>query len=136
LVSLSVRFQLYTAAELFADFKADDPDSYARCADISILRYFVAAGRNPTQDSRASTLEALHDNSISAATQELLGKSPKVVALMGGHGMERGTSSYENIAYLGRDLGAAGFLVATGEDRVQWRRSNSEMRSPTTLGRS
>lgn len=109
-----LRNSLYTSNELFAGFASNDPDSLARAPDITILSYFVRYGKNPTSDSRASTLEALHDNSISTAMQSILKRSAKVVAVMGGHGINRGTDPYIDIAYLARELTARGFLMASG----------------------
>ncbi len=109
-----LRNHLYAAAELFAEFRADDQDSYARCADIQVLRYFVRHGRNPTPDGRVSTLEALHDNSISEAMLRFLASYKKVAAIMGGHGMTRDGRSYSDIAHLAHAMAKAGYLVVSG----------------------
>src|SRR5438094_1826587 len=99
-----LRESLYTPADLFAAFDLDDGSSYEKCADISVLSYFVRMGKNPTRDSGASTLEALHDNSISQAVQTLLTQHQDVVAVMGGHGMVRGSNGYVEIARLAHEL--------------------------------
>lgn len=109
-----LRAHLYERAELFAGFAASDPDSYARCPDITILSYFFRFGKNPTVDGRVSTLEALHDNSISEATQSLLAKSRNVVAIMGGHGMKRGTAPYIDVAHIAYRLALRGALIVSG----------------------
>jgi hypothetical protein len=109
-----LRDHLYTSQELFDGFSAGDPDSYARCPDIRILSYFVRYGKNQTKDQRVGTLEALHDNSIAASVQSLLQNRPKVVAIMGGHGMNRGTQPYADIAHIAHALTDAGFLVVSG----------------------
>jgi predicted Rossmann-fold nucleotide-binding protein len=109
-----LRGELYDAADLFAGFSPADPDSYGRCADIEILRFFVRYGKNPPTDNRAGTLEALHDNAISEATQGLLRQSQKVVAIMGGHGMIRGTAPYTDIAHIAHALASRGFFIVSG----------------------
>ncbi|MGE5245686.1 MAG: hypothetical protein ACM3SQ_15800 [Betaproteobacteria bacterium] len=109
-----LRDHLYTSRELFDGFSAGDPDSYARSPDIAVLSYFVRHGKNPTADHRVSTLEALHDNSISEALEDLLHEKTKVVAIMGGHDMNRGTRPYADIAHIAHALSAAGFLVVSG----------------------
>src|SRR5258708_11607193 len=109
-----LRASLYTPRDLFAGFSGDDPHSYATCADIQILSYFCAYGKNPSNDSAAATLEALHDNSISLALQAALAKHPRVVGIMGGHQMVRGTRPYAEIARLAQALAKAGSMVATG----------------------
>ncbi len=93
---------LYGRHELFAGFSRDDPDSYARCRDMAVLSYFVRYNRNPATDVRVSTLEALHDNSISDATRLFRNGYSKIVAIMGGHGMKRSQSPspYADIAHV------------------------------------
>jgi predicted Rossmann-fold nucleotide-binding protein len=111
-----LRGALYTTNELFNEFLLEDPDSYARCTDIEILKYFVKNGKNPARDSRASTLQALHDNSISECAAKLLKQSNRIVAIMGGgHGVDRSKDSYVNGALLAYNLASAGcFLVSGG----------------------
>ncbi len=109
-----LRKTLYSMRELFAGFSESDVASYAVCRDVKILEYFVAKGRHPARHSGASTLEALHDNSISAAVQRLLGTRERVAAIMGGHAMARGTPAYADIARVAYELTRAGFLVASG----------------------
>jgi predicted Rossmann-fold nucleotide-binding protein len=109
-----LREELYTPEELFGEFDENDPSSYARCADIGILSYFWKFGTNPTRRGGAATLEALHDNAISAALRVFTQKFPNVIAIMGGHGMKRGESAYIDIANLAFELARDGFLLASG----------------------
>ncbi|GEC06458.1 hypothetical protein SSP24_41130 [Streptomyces spinoverrucosus] len=64
-------------------------------------------------DVFASMLRAVHDDAISDALDELL-VGARVVGVMGGHAMARGTEAYAGAARLGRELARAGFTVATG----------------------
>ncbi|GAB2877990.1 LOG family protein [Streptomyces deserti] len=64
-------------------------------------------------DIYASMLRAIHDDSVSDALDELLAGA-RVVGVMGGHAMARGTAAYAGAAVLGRELARAGFTVATG----------------------
>jgi len=110
-----LRGALYTKDELFHEFIMDDPDSYARCTDIEILKYFFKNGKNPVRDSRASTLQALHDNSIAGCAAELLNRSNRTIAIMGGHGIDRNKDSYARCAQLAYALAGKGcFLVSGG----------------------
>lgn len=109
-----LRQGLYSAHDLFGDVSLEDPDSYASCADIQVLSYFVKFGKNPTTEAAASTVEALHDNSISLATQRVLATHERVVAVMGGHKMIRGSTAYRNVALLAWELAREGFLLASG----------------------
>jgi predicted Rossmann-fold nucleotide-binding protein len=109
-----LRKTLYSMHELFAGFSEGDVESYGRCRDVEILKYFVAKSRHPARHGGASTLEALHDNSISEAVQRLLGEHRRVAAIMGGHAMARGSAAYAEIARVAHGLARAGFLVASG----------------------
>ncbi|MEV5958166.1 Rossmann fold nucleotide-binding protein [Streptomyces sp. NPDC051987] len=64
-------------------------------------------------DIFGSMLRSIHDDAVSDALDELL-VGARVVGVMGGHAMERGTAGYAGAARLGRDLARAGFTVATG----------------------
>jgi predicted Rossmann-fold nucleotide-binding protein len=111
-----LRDALYSRQELFAGFSSKDADSYARCPDMAAMSYFVRYGKNPARDNRVSTLEALHDNSISMAATVFRERFPKVVAVMGGHGMKRAqaTSPFGDVATIAYRLAHAGFLLVSG----------------------
>jgi predicted Rossmann-fold nucleotide-binding protein len=64
-------------------------------------------------DIFASMLRAVHDDAISDALDELL-VGARVVGVMGGHAMARGTDAYAGAARLGRTLAGSGLTVATG----------------------
>ena len=109
-----LRRSLYSPQELYAGYELSDPNSYASCADVRILSYFARYGTNPVASAGASTLEALHDNSISIALQPLIPAEARVVAVMGGHQMVRGTTAFADVARLASGLAGAGILVASG----------------------
>ncbi|MFE3829292.1 LOG family protein [Streptomyces sp. NPDC059092] len=64
-------------------------------------------------DIFASMLRSVHDDAISDALDELV-IGARVVGVMGGHAMARGTDAYAGAARLGRSLTRAGLTVATG----------------------
>ncbi|MER5887397.1 Rossmann fold nucleotide-binding protein [Streptomyces sp. NPDC001941] len=64
-------------------------------------------------DVFASMLRSIHDDSVSDALDELL-RGARVVGVMGGHQMKRGTDAYAGAARLGRTLARSGLTVATG----------------------
>jgi predicted Rossmann-fold nucleotide-binding protein len=64
-------------------------------------------------DIYGSMLRAIHDDAVSDALDELLA-GERVVGVMGGHAMARGTEEYAGAARLGRELARGGFMVATG----------------------
>ncbi|MFI7503027.1 LOG family protein [Streptomyces sp. NPDC049687] len=64
-------------------------------------------------DIFGSMLRSIHDDAVSDALDELL-VGARVVGVMGGHAMARGTEAYAGAARLGRELARAGLTVATG----------------------
>ncbi|MEV5535040.1 LOG family protein [Streptomyces prunicolor] len=101
------RGHLYTPDELFTALDK----GYEHTPDALAYTWFQRTKADG--DVYASMLRAVHDDSISDALDELL-RGARVVGVMGGHAMARGTAAYGGAARLGRDLSRAGFTVATG----------------------
>ncbi|MGI5194532.1 LOG family protein [Streptomyces sp. CA-288835] len=101
------RGHVYTPGELFASLDK----GYERTPDALAYAWFQQTKADG--DVYASMLRAVHDDSVSDALDELLRRT-RVVGVMGGHAMRRGTETYEGAARLGRALARAGFTVATG----------------------
>ncbi|MET8686135.1 Rossmann fold nucleotide-binding protein [Streptomyces sp. NPDC004732] len=99
---------LYTPDDLFTGL-ADG--GYEATPDAHAYDWFQRTKADG--DVFSSMLRAIHDDSISDALDELLVGS-RVVGVMGGHAMARGTEAYAGAARLGRALARAGFTVATG----------------------
>ncbi|MGW2820909.1 LOG family protein [Streptomyces sp. NPDC001443] len=98
---------VYTPDELFASLD----QGYEATPDALTYGWFQRTKANG--DVFASMLRSIHDDAVSDALDELLvGK--RVVGVMGGHAMARGTEEYAGAARLGRELARAGFTVATG----------------------
>ncbi|MGW2467510.1 LOG family protein [Streptomyces bauhiniae] len=97
----------YTPEELFASLA----DGYEATPDALAYAWFQRTKSDG--DILASMLRAVHDDSVSDALDELL-TGARVVGVMGGHAMARGTEEYAGAARLGRELARAGFTVATG----------------------
>ncbi|MFF7167568.1 LOG family protein [Streptomyces sp. NPDC008086] len=101
---------VYSPDELFASL-TDGPDGYENTPDALAYAWFQRTRSDG--DVYASMLRAVHDDSVSDALDELLAGA-RVVGVMGGHAMRRGTEAYEGAARLGRELARAGLTVATG----------------------
>ena len=99
------RATLYTPEELY-DGLADG--GYPETVDARAYTWARQDG-----DLRSGLAQALHDFSIDDALTEFL-DGRRLVGVMGGHAMERGTSTYADAARLGRSLARAGLTVATG----------------------
>ncbi|MFD5815096.1 LOG family protein [Streptomyces sp. NPDC127038] len=101
------RGRLYSPDELFASLGT----GYESTPDARAYAWFQRTKADG--DIFASTVRALHDDSVSDALDELLA-GVRVVGVMGGHAMARGTEAYAGAARLGRTLARSGLMVATG----------------------
>ncbi|MFJ4469461.1 LOG family protein [Streptomyces sp. NPDC089424] len=98
---------VYTPGELFEGLA----DGYEGTPDALSYAWFQRTKADG--DVFASMLRAVHDDAVSDALDELLA-GHRVVGVMGGHAMARGSEAYAGAARLGRELARAGFTVATG----------------------
>ncbi|OPF72705.1 Rossmann fold nucleotide-binding protein [Streptomyces antioxidans] len=102
------RGTLYSSAELFTGLTEH---GYARTPDALAYAWFQ---RTKTDgDIFASMLRSIHDDAVSDALDEFL-VGTRVVGVMGGHALERGSEGFAGAARLGRALARAGVTVATG----------------------
>lgn len=104
------RKELYSVDELFAGFALDK--TYQDTHDARIYEQYVAHGKTP-RTIDVSLARRLHDHSITDALEELIA-GERVVAVMGGHGMERRDPFYAKTARLARTLTRQGFLMVSG----------------------
>ena len=89
--------------------------------DARCYRWFLEHRPADSDPDVADTLAAaLHDHAISEAFAELVGSARyavpgrSVVAVMGGHALDRGTAGYAAAARLGRRIARGCDIVATG----------------------
>ncbi len=106
------RRALYSVEELFGGFDPSKPDGYAATMDNRVYQQYLAHGKE-ARSIRVSLARRLHDHSITDAIEELI-DGRKVVAVMGGHGMERSDPFYAKVAHVSRRLTQAGFLMVSG----------------------
>ena len=92
---------LYRPADLY------DAPSYADSLDARAYAWSQTA-----HDRDSSMAKALHDHAVDEALADWVA-GRRLVGVMGGHALERGTAGYRDAARLGRLLGA-GHVVATG----------------------
>ena len=104
------RNALYSVDELFEGFDLDK--TYADTYDASVYAQYVEQGKT-ARSIQVSLARRLHDHSITEALEDVI-LNQRVVAMMGGHGMERGDPFYKEVALLSRTLTRAGFLMVSG----------------------
>jgi predicted Rossmann-fold nucleotide-binding protein len=107
------RQEVYSAAELFADFDPARPESYGDTPDFANFRWFVATGRGTPTDASDAVQRAVHDANVTFDLGGIIA-GRRVVGLMGGHQLPRDSGDYRRIAELARDLARRGMLVCTG----------------------
>jgi predicted Rossmann-fold nucleotide-binding protein len=111
------RSGLYTAEELYDTVV--DGGEYADCTDARCYAFagslIPSPGRHP--DITATLATAIHDHAITDAFDEVLDALPdarRVVGIMGGHALDRGSPGYRDAARLGHALAQQGMVVLTG----------------------
>ena len=104
---------LYTVDALFADFDVDDPCTYCNTLDARIYAHWQKTGGAAASSIHETLARRLHDHAITDALDELVG-GQKVVAIMGGHSMSRGSDSYRAVAEMSGELARRGYLMASG----------------------
>lgn len=98
------RATLYTPAELYAELSG----GYHATLDARVYAW----SRQPPDLDRSLAM-ALHDHAIDDALRTVV-RGRRIVGVMGGHDIPRGSGTYQDAAHLARLLAAAGFTVATG----------------------
>ncbi|MFX4271170.1 LOG family protein [Propionibacteriaceae bacterium Y1685] len=102
------RAALYTADELYG------AGAYADGPDAQVYAWTRTAHRR--HDLETSLACTLHDHAITDALDEATAAiSPdRVIGVMGGHALQRGSDTYRAAALLARDLSRAGRTILTG----------------------
>lgn len=106
------RKSLYSVGELFDGFNIEDPKGYESTYDFKVYKEYYCQGKSPRMIN-TSLARRLHDHSITDALEEVIADQ-KVVAVMGGHGMERQDPFYAKVARVSRLLTQAEFLMVSG----------------------
>lgn len=107
------RASLYRPDDLLGGYTPGRPESYDTTRDGQVYRHYVSTGKADTQDVVTMLARRLHDHAMTDALHEFI-VGRKVVAIMGGHAMERDAPMYLEVARLSRDLVRAGYLPASG----------------------
>ena len=105
--------KLYSVKELFNGFDIDKEKGYELTYDYKVYEDYVKNGMENPVSILASLTRRLHDHSVTDALQEII-EGRKVVAIMGGHSMERQDEYYLKVAKISRKLTQKGFLMISG----------------------
>jgi predicted Rossmann-fold nucleotide-binding protein len=111
------RGRLYSVEELYDGFDPERPESYVHTLDARVYQHFLRTG-GPKPASILETLaRRLHDHAITDAMRDLLYdvlQPRRIVAIMGGHDMPRGSADYGRVARIARELAERGFFMVSG----------------------
>ena len=107
------RSRLYTVEELYEGYQPGVPGTYAATRDARIHEHFRAEGGSAPASILESLYRRLHDHGLSDALDEAL-VDRKVVAVMGGHRLDRTDGHYAAVASIARALARDGYLIVTG----------------------
>lgn len=118
------RSALYTPEELYAGLDA----GYDRTPDA--LAYAWSQDAALAGDPYVAVLRSLHDDAMEDALDELL-EDRRIVGVMGGHGVSRGTPEYADAARLGHALARSGTVVLTGGGPGAMEAANLGAAAPT-----
>lgn len=112
--------KLYTSKDLLKGYVAGRPGSYVKTWDFQQFVVFTKAGGAEPRDLKEAIRQATHDARISHALGNYLkrnapaGEKPKLVGIMGGHGLLRTDQAFKVIADIARDLTRDGYQLVTG----------------------
>ncbi|MBK9475570.1 MAG: LOG family protein [Tetrasphaera sp.] len=102
------RARLYRPEELYVGLSSG---GYDVTPDARAYHWYRDA--RLAHDVHVTMLRAIHDDSMSDALDEVL-DGARVVGVMGGHALRRGTTEYAAAARLGHELASEGLVVLTG----------------------
>ncbi len=88
--------------------------TFEQALDTRIYRWAAQYPRGSHLPVVHALARRLHDHAIDDALRDHLDTQPRVVAIMGGHGLTRAEASYRTVAELGWSLARGGYHVATG----------------------
>ena len=109
------RPRLYTADELYAGYQRGSGRRGIEhdTTDARIYAHYAAHRASPPL--LVALAQRLHDHAVDDALTDWLGAAERrVVAIMGGHGLSRGTPAYRGVARMARALAERGYVLTSG----------------------
>ncbi len=106
--------KLYNWQSLYNGFDPKRPESYELCLDKVVYDYCVAS--KASRSIKDTLAQRLHDHSISESLHEYISQyeERELVAIMGGHRLQRTDAMYEQIVRLSKSLTERGYLMLSG----------------------
>ncbi len=109
--------RLYDKDSLYDGFDWKHPETYNQCTDYRIYQHFMETGKAEPWSIQETLARRLHDHAVTDALHGFLkayGEPNKVVAMMGGHNMQRDAPDYLEVALIAKALTEAGYFMISG----------------------
>ncbi len=108
--------KLYTSKTIYKGYKLDDPSSYQSTYDKKVYDHYITHGGAEPHTIYQSLARRIHDHSITDALTDFTRKfdPKKMVAIMGGHGLKRGSKDYKSVCLIAKELTEKGYLLLSG----------------------
>ena len=109
------RRSLYSPAELYEGFYADDGSSFGNCYDNRIYQRYKQHGQH-SRNVKEMLARSLHDHCIHTALARFFKEYDhrRNVGVLGGHALLRTDKMFREIALLSKRLTEEGFVMLTG----------------------
>ena len=109
------RSSLYNATSLYDAYNPDDESSIDLCHDSKVYKHFLATGKR-ANDINETLARTLHDHSMSDAMHDFLEnyREEDIVAVMGGHALQRCDKHYRDVVYIAKALTERGKIIVSG----------------------
>jgi hypothetical protein len=111
----AIPHRFYRSEDLNDGFNPWDPLGFTLTNDFAIYRQFVVDGGPIPNSLDVRVRQASHDAGIGDALRTFLGNINRpLVGIMGGHGLDRDSCAFADVANLARALAQDGFLLVSG----------------------
>jgi predicted Rossmann-fold nucleotide-binding protein len=108
--------KLYDRQSIYEGYDYRRPETFPQSYDQRVYQHYVSHGKSEPHNIQESLARRIHDHSITDALHDFAGGYPdkRIVAIMGGHGLPRGSEDYTKVALIARELARKGYLMISG----------------------
>jgi len=106
---------LYNKDSLYNNYDRNNPGTYDKTYDKIVYDHYLKTGKE-SDDIKETLARRLHDHGITDSLQEFIQQydEKQLVAIMGGHALERGPGQYTQVAEISKILSEKGYLMLSG----------------------
>ncbi len=108
--------KLYTRNSIYSGYNKELPETYDNTYDKKVYDHYIAKGGAEADTIYESLARRIHDHSVTDALHDFIRNydDKKVIAIMGGHSLKRGSKDYKNICLISKRLTEEGYLMVSG----------------------